>query len=409
MNQPTVPSRWLSWVLLALAYLGSHTLMIWLAVGPGAAGSTDTNLYAWWVATGEQTGDWVGIEADWVYPVGALIPILAAAIKGTGAAYLPVWCFMVAILNLAAAGIAVRIVSIRRAVLPLTGWFAFLVALGPVGLARLDAVMMPLVLIALLLAAARPAMASALVTLSAWVKVAGGAAIIPLACIQKTWRDRLVRVVLPAAVACAAVMVWQHLAGGTWGTLTSFVRAETGRGLQIEAILATLPVLGHVWRGEVMWRYNDELGTYETWGTGAEVALTVSDLALPAVVVVVGVACWAARHRPTDALLLGTLAMMTGLIVAHKVGSPQFVAWVAPPVVVGLGLRRAPLFWGPIGALLLVAAALTGWLYPWGYFEFLDGKPFALALWVLRNLIVTGVFGASLVALVRRRGASVEQ
>jgi hypothetical protein len=293
------------------------------------------------------------------------------------------------------------VAGLLRAALPLIGWFAFLALLGPVGITRLDAVMMPLVLIALLVAAKRPALATVLVTFGAWIKVAAGAVVIPLLCAAKTWRQRLVSVVAPAAATCAAVVAAQRLAGGDWHKLTSFVRAETDRGLQVEAILATPAVLTHALKGETIWRYNDDLGTSETWGRAADIALAVSDFALPAVVLVVAALCWLARERAADTLLVGTLALMTGLIVAHKVGSPQFVAWTAPPVVAALCLRRPTRFWLGSGAALAAAAGLTGSLYPWGYYDFLDGEPLMLGVWVIRNLLVAGVFVAALARLAR--------
>jgi hypothetical protein len=327
--------------------------------------------------------------------------MLLAGLFGTGLAYLPTWCYLVAALNLGTALVAVKVVGVRRALAPLSGWFLFLLLLGPVGIARLDAVMMPLVLMGLLLAATRPALASGLYTFSAWVKVSGGGAIIPLFCTLPTWRERWLRVVLPAALTCAVVVVTQRLGGGDWRFLTSFVAAENTRGLQVEAVLATPAVLGHVFKHEVLWQYNHDLGTSETWGPAADAALAVSAVALPAVAIGVGLLCWLARHRPTEALLLGTLAIMTGLIVAHKVGSPQFVAWTAPAVVVALCLRRDLKFWLGVGAALLLAAAATGLLYPWGYMDFLNGLPFMVTVWVVRNLLLVGVFGAAVVRLAR--------
>jgi hypothetical protein len=156
-----------------------------------------------------------------------------------------------------------------------------------------------------------------------------------------------------------------------------------------------------VLRGEVLWDYNEALGTSETWGPGAEVALGVSDWAMPAVVALVGVLCWRARERATESLLLGSLAMMAGLIAAHKVGSPQFMAWLAPPVVVALCVGARPGFWRPVGVALLAAAGLTGWLYPWGYIPFLQGSALMVTVWVVRNVIVVVVFAVACVALAR--------
>jgi hypothetical protein len=423
---------------LALVFIITHIVMVYQATGPGRSGSTDVALYAWWVQQGQVTGGWIGINAPFVYPVGALVPMLIAAIFGTVGHYMATWCWMVAAINLATTAIAVKAVGLARAAIPMAGWFIFLTALGPSGITRLDAVMMPLVLIALLLMApmvpppasdsppsrsvtprhrgaadqlkpptvrsggfrtTHPVWASCLITLSAWLKVAGGASIIPLFCVIRGWRQRLLSVVLPAGLTCAAVILIQRLAGGSWTVLTSFVRTESDRGLQIEAVLATPAVLAHLIRGEQIWQYNQALGTSETWGLGAEIALHVSDWMMPLAVLAVGVLCWLARRSGIDTLLLGTLAILTGLIVFHKVGSPQFVAWCAPPVVVAWCLQRPGRLWFPTGLLLLVSAVFTGALYPWGYMGFLGGEPFWIALWVIRNLITAGIFAWAMTEL----------
>ncbi|MDR0594274.1 MAG: hypothetical protein LBG60_13710, partial [Bifidobacteriaceae bacterium] len=386
---------------LAVAFAVSHMMLIYQSLGPATVGANDVRLYAWWMGQAESTGQWPGIDTDWVYPVGALAPLLVASILGTGAAYLPAWCAMVGLINLAVTVVSVRRFGLAPAAGPLIGWFVFLMLLGPCAMTRLDAVMMPLVLVALVVASGRPALASVLLTGAAWIKVAGGAVLIPLFAIVRSWSRRVALVVLPAAVVSAAVVVLQLAGGGGWRVLTSFVGAETDRGLQVEAVLATPVVLAHARRGEQIWEWNDLLGTCETWGAGAEAAIRVSDIAMPLAALAVGLLAWLARRRAGAALLVGALAMMSGLIVTHKVGSPQFVAWLAPPAVVALCQGRRPRFWLPVSAALLVTAALTGQLYPAGYTEFLSGDRLMLTIWTVRNLLLVAVFAAALAELVR--------
>ncbi|MDR1189575.1 MAG: hypothetical protein LBK95_19345 [Bifidobacteriaceae bacterium] len=392
---------WWSVAGLSLAYLVTHAVLIYQSLGPATTGANDVGLYAWWMGEGVRTGDWVGIESPWVYPVGALVPMLVASVFGVGSAYLGAWCGMVALINLGTAVVVIRRFGMTRAAGPLTGWFVFLMLLGPCGIARLDAVMMPLVLIALVVAAARPFLASVLLTCSAWIKVSGGLVLVPLFAVLRFAWERWSRVVAPAALTCLVVVLLQVVAGGRLSVLTSFVSAETERGLQIEAVLATPVVLAHVARGEVPWVWNSELSTVETWGPGADLAIRISDIAMPLMVVVVGLLAYLARRRPVPALLVGALAMMSGLIVTHKVGSPQFVAWLAPPVVVALCVGKRWRFWLPVAGAVLVAAALTGLLYPWGYTQFLNADRPMLAVWVIRNVLVAAVFVAALVELVR--------
>ena len=62
-------------------------------------------------------------------------------------------------------------------------WTAFLLLLGPVAIGRLDAVVAPLVMLALVAARGpgRTALAAVLLTAGAWIKVAPGALLVPLA------------------------------------------------------------------------------------------------------------------------------------------------------------------------------------------------------------------------------------
>jgi hypothetical protein len=398
LTLPRLPTTVLV-AVLALSYVGCHMMLIHLSIGPARTGANDLQLYSYWLQIGYSFGAWPAISIDWVYPVGALGPLLIASVFGLGEQYIPAWCLMVALINLGVASAAVATTGVRRAALPLSAWFVFLMLLGPSAIARLDAVMMPLVLLALLLCATWPRLASVLITISAWIKVAGGVAIIPLFMVQKSWRERLLRIVAPAALTCAAVATIQWLAGGNWRTLTSFITVQNERNLQVEAVLAMPAVLDHAAKGEQLWNYNQELGTSETWGPWADWGISVSNLALPAIVIVVAVLTYLARRQPVDALLLGVFSMLVGMIVAHKVGSPQFMAWTAPAVVVAICFGRRKRFWVPVGLSLIVASGITGQLYPWGYIPFLNGEPTWLAAWVLRNLILIGALIAGIVEL----------
>src|SRR5690606_2497259 len=105
------------------------------------------------------------------------------------------------------------------------------------------------------------------------------------------------------------------------------------------------------------------------------------DWLLPAAVLLIAaLTWWAARRRPDhagDVLLLSTAALLLALIVFNKVGSPQFVSWIGPPLaaaiaLAGPGTRR---MWGPPAVGALLAALGTQVVYPVAYGEFLAGEP----------------------------------
>jgi len=181
----------------------------------------------------------------------------------------------------------------------------------------------------------------------------------------------------------------------------SFLSTDQGRGLQVEAVMATPVVLAHAVGGEIIWQYNHELSTVETWGSGAQMAASVGNVLLPlACLAVIGLA-WLARRRPADALLFATQALMAVMIVFNKVGSPQFYTWLAPAVVVGLASRRHRGLWWPMAGLSCLAAVLTWLIFPTFYIEFLEAAPWMLAVLVLRNACTVVIMCGALVGLWR--------
>ena len=89
------------------------------------------------------------------------------------------------------------------------------------------------------------------------------------------------------------------------------------------------------------------------------------------------------------------------LIVSNKVGSPQFITWLAAPTVLvvlvhGLAEVRQQL----LPLLMVTIAALTHLVCPIFYGELMNGELFAHLLLALRN----GLVVVALVLCVRRLG-----
>ncbi|MFI2753718.1 glycosyltransferase 87 family protein [Cellulomonas sp. P22] len=376
----------------------------------------DVDLYRYWMQLGFAQGAWPTVTGGWVYPAAAALPMAIAGLVTTASAagYLAAWLVLVAALD------AVAVVALLRArtvdgtpplVDPVRGawwWLAFVAALGPVALGRLDAVVAPLVVMALVVAARRPRVAAALLTLGAWIKVAPGAVLLPLVlAVRRPWRD----VVLPAALVCVVVVGAVAIGGGASHVL-SFLGEQGSRGLQIESVGATPWVLVGLVSPAVNRYLNVELITWEISGPGTAVAVGVLGALLP--VALAGAAVllgWAhLRGHPErrwasseEFVVRGALLVMIVLIVFNKVGSPQFIGWLAPPVAVALalGLER----WRRTAWVVLALALLTQLVYPWLYHQVLRGElPGTVAL-VLRNALLV----ALLVATVRGLLAAARQ
>lgn len=361
--------------------------------------------------TGLAEGRWPVLDDPFVYPAGAVLPMLLPALGATtNPGYALGWCLLVTALDaVAVAALLRRGRGGRRAAV---WWLAFLLLLGPVAMGRLDAVVAPVTVLALLAAVpaggsgtagpARQRTASVLLTAGAWVKVAPGALLLPLAAAaRRPLRD----VVAPAAAVCAVVVGAVALGGGLPRVL-GFLTTQGERGLQVESVAASL--VGALHRPDVVVRLNEELVTYEVVGPGTARAAAVLDVALPAAVAVVAAVLLVARRRGTApaALLPAALLLVAVLVVANKVGSPQFLTWFAPPVAVLVATRpwspwTRTAWWQVAAGLTAAAAALTQAVFPWGYLPLLSGDDGMALILDARNALLLAVLACAAWGLAR--------
>ncbi|HEY0215430.1 MAG TPA: hypothetical protein VGC57_03445 [Cellulomonas sp.] len=389
----------------------------------------DLDLYRWWMWQGLHQGVWPVLDGDWVYPAAAVLPmLLPALVDSVGTqGYAVAWTALITLLNAGAvvvllraarvdpgtAGTSSSAATVARPVPPAAGrraravraapplhdpalgawwWLLFIFLLGPVAVGRLDAVVAPVVVTALALALRRPAAASALLTLGAWIKVAPGALLVPLVMVvRRPWRD----LVLPAAAVCVAV-VGAVVLGGGGAHLTSFLTEQGDRGLQLESVGATPWVLrGLVDPGIRIWM-NQDIITWEIVGPGTATVASLLGAALPVALAAASALLLWVRLRQGAALdvpaFLARAALLIAvlLIVTNKVGSPQFVGWLAGPVVVGLarpgaeGLRP----WRLPAVLVLLVAGLTQLVFPMTYSAITAGMVGPSLLLVARNVLL---------------------
>ncbi|WP_136517908.1 glycosyltransferase 87 family protein [Cellulomonas telluris] len=373
----------------------------------------DVDLYRRWMEAGLTQGWWPVLDEAWVYPAGAIVPLLAPTlVAGTaaGGAYVLGWCVLVTALDALAVSALLRRPGGHVAA---AWWLAFLVLLGPVAIGRLDSVVAPLSVLALLAALSSPRASAALVTAGAWVKVSPGAAIVPLAlAARRPWRD----VVAPAAAVCA-VVVGTVVALGGGRNVASFVLEQGSRGLQIESVGATPWLVAGLWSPAVQRYLNSELVTYEIAGPGTQGMADVLGAGLVVGVLLASAVLWWCRRRDGaafwtddalrgDFVVRGAFLMALVLIVANKVGSPQFMTWLAPPVAVALALRRP--WWGRTALVVAGIAAATQVVYPWWYLDVLYGRPAVTLLLAARNVALVVLLVVTVVHLLRPPHAADE-
>lgn len=380
------------WTAFLLVHLWLAVLGVWLI--PQKA-FWDLDLYRYWMWLGVHGFGWPGIDTSWVYPIGATVPMLAAGFGGLaiGHGYALAWSIMVTVLDVLAMAML-----LRRDRGQVGGWWwtGFLLLLGPIAMGRLDAIVVPLVIAALLWSMDRPAVASALLTIGAWIKVAPGALLVPLFWgAHKPWRD----VVAPAA-GVSAIVMGTAIGFGGQGHVLSFLLEQGQRGLQIEAPGATPWVLAALFTTSIKRVLNAQIVTWELLGPGTQKMADLLGLLLPIAAAAaiallwwkrerVGLALWADRKKRGELVVRGAMLMTLVLLVFNKVGSPQYMTWLAAPVAVALVLGLPG--WGTTAKWVLGVGAATQLVFPWEYTEITGGGLGVTLVLAARNLALIGL------------------
>lgn len=367
---------WLTFGLLHLLILGLLSPLIF-----SGQVLSDIGYYRAWAFEGIQSGIWQGITQAWVYPVGALLPILLSAVFGHFL-YQLAWFLIFAALNF----MAVRALTksgTGNGYFAAYWWLAGTAILGAVAVGRIDGLTAPMVITALLIVAARPYLAAALLSLATWIKVWPAAVLFAVIVASK---HRL-KVIL-SGVVVTAVIVAVVAAGGGLQYLLGFLNAQGGRGMQLEAPFTTPGLWQAILHLGDTYVFEDiVINTREVRGGMSEAIGAVMNplLALAAVVILV-LLLWALR-RGADVqqlIVAGSLALVASFIVFNKVGSPQFQLWLVAIVAVGLYINRSG--WRFPGYLMLAIAALTTLVYPIFYVQLYELSPVIAVFLTLRNI-----------------------
>jgi hypothetical protein len=360
----------------------------------------DVDLYRYWMWLGAHLGVWPVLGGTWVYPAGAIVPMLIPAAVSTtsGYAYAYAWSAMIMALD------ALAVVVLMRRSRSLVGtwwWMAFMVLLGPVSIGRLDAVIVPVMIVALAVLLTRPRLASALLTAGAWIKVSPGAILIPLVLAsRRPWRD----VVVPAGLVSVFIVIEVAIGGGG-SHVASFMTEQGVRGLQIESVGATPWVLAGLFTTSVTRYLNQELVTWEITGPGSTIAVDFLGLALPLGLAVLAALFYWLHRRAGAALHLQAFVVRAALlvelvlIVLNKVGSPQYLAWIAAPIALALAQRLPG--WRRTAWMAATLAILTQTEFPLDYGALLNGQIGISLVLVARNVLLVVLVVHTVRALVR--------
>ncbi|PYI38104.1 hypothetical protein CVS30_12030 [Arthrobacter psychrolactophilus] len=345
---------------------------------------SDTEQYRQWALLGYNPAELGDTISPWVYPLLAQIPIFAANVFGPSL-YLLGWTLIVIALNAVGLVFLTRGKRAQTGIAPAWFWLFFTMFMGFLSFARVEGITTSLVLIALLYAVERPAVAALLLAIATWVKVWPAAVIAPLL-IASAQRVKifLIGVGVSAAVAIFAV------ATGAGSHLLDFAINQGDRGMQLEATFSTPWVWLSVFNlGGSKIADNVAINSTEVYGPGADVAAFLMQPLL--IVAALGGALlmiWALRRgaQREELILEGSLLMVTAFIVFNKVGSPQFIIWLLPVVVAGLvhDWER----WKIPATLLMGIAFTTFIIYPLFYTPLIHANPIMAAVLTSRNVLL---------------------
>lgn len=384
--------------LLWIAFVIVHAAVGWLGYHLPSQPMGDVyNVYEPWSAQALAGDGVVGITEKWVYPQLALVPMMLAWVFGF-LTYTPAWAVLVTLCD--ALGFAVLVGRGRAKGRTAAAWFwlGAIALLGPVAIYRLDAITVSLSIAACLWLVGRPWLASILLAVATWIKV-WPAAILAAAVIAVRRRVALIGGGVIVSVLTLGVVV---VAGGAAYAL-SFATEQTGRGLQLEAPASAV----YLWQaalgvpGSAIY-YAHDIITFEVTGPGidAVVALMTPLLAL-AVIGVAAIGAFKVWRGASFAAVFPSLsfALVLAFVAVNKVGSPQYMGWLVPSVVIGLVLARRA--WAAPAAVVLFVSWLTQLVYPMMYDDLLGAQLFPVAVLTLRNALVVALFVWVVVRLVR--------
>lgn len=344
-----------------------------------------TIVYKFWMDQATAGGIWVGIDTVWVYPILALAPMIASTLFGPDY-FGSTWLTMVMLLNAVAFGFLTGWGRSRVSLKPAWWWVGFLALLGPIALGRIDSITVPFALVGVLLLASRPGVAATLITVATWIKV-WPAALVAAALIAT--RDRVK--VLAAGVIGSAIILFGAVLLGAGTNVFSFITQQTGRGLQVESPVSTI----WMWMaaaGSAYVDYDNQILTFQVYGPGVDIAAMLMTPLLIIVVLAIATLGIVATRRGVAAVELFAplaLALTVALIAFNKVGSPQFVGWLAVPIIAGLVASAAGnghRFRTP-AVITLVIAGLTQVMYPYLYTLLLWVNPLMLIVLTARNVL----------------------
>lgn len=370
-------------VNVALPYLMLSVSAVFDRVMP----FNDVLLYGWWLQLIQQGEPIFGLAQPFVYPYVSLLPMWLAQLLGGPAGILVGWCSLLAILNSVATGFLISWGrGSNRSFVAAWFWVAYLALLGPSGLGRIDAIAAGLAVIGVVaFSKGRNFAAASLFTFGAWIKIWPFA--LAIAAFISSARKRILASACSAVIS--SVLLFAFFAGAN-ANVFSFVFTQGDRGIQIESPIATVWLwLAKFGVGNAGIYYDKEIITNQISGDLVDlVAKLMTPLMFGALLITAWLGYRAFKVGVNRHVLFATISLtaVLDLIVFNKVGSPQFMSWLAVPAIAWIFLELK-ITWFPAVALGLIAL-LTNLVYPVFYLDLMGLGDVSVVLLTARNALL---------------------
>lgn len=295
-------------------------------------------------------------------------------------------------------------------------WIVLVPFLGPIMWNRFDMVPAVCMGLAALWYRRHPAACGVMIALGAAVKLWPAILILPMISRHKAAIRRLI-----AFGATGVALALASLLDGGWGRLVSPLTWQSGRGLQVESVPATVPVYQHFKNPDGGYKVEmSKYNAFEIFGPGASTWQSLSTILMAlTVALAIGVAILSWRRNGLDhrSAVLADLVIIGALIIANKTLSPQYFVWWAAPAAMVLDrvsgentsenppdpntLSWAQTWCWTAAMFLLITAFLTQQVYPLNHSGIIGLPPSRIStnLLVSRNIMTIVTFVACVVAL----------
>lgn len=369
--------------------VASVAVHVWLLISAWpftqVAPFNDVLLYGYWLDSMPRN-TLLGINGNWVYPYVALIPMVMAKVLGGSAGILAGWVALVGAINTLAicwlvqwgAGPQTRFTAAWF-------WLAFLLVLGPVAIGRIDAIATALALFGLIaLTKNRIQVATAFFTFGAWIKIW------PVAMVLASFVSQAKkRIIVFTAIGVSAGILLAGFIMGANSALFSFITMQSNRGIQIESPIATFWIWASKFGAPETYMYFDDvLLTNQIAGGGVALVSSLMTWVMFGALAITAWLGWRASKNAPMIEIFSAVALtaVLDLIVFNKVGSPQFMAWLAVPTIAWIIFERAKAKI-LIGAVLIIGL-LTQLIYPLLYIDLMGYGWLSIATLTLRNILL---------------------